>query len=107
MSALRPAPILLVVAASTLVHATPPLLIALCKALLPVAAVRRACNRMLAAIAESWSGLNNWMLHQAAPTRVEVACVVPLRPVGDDLVLANHQAWVDILILQKAVNRRI
>lgn len=107
MSVLRIAPILLVVVASTLVHATPLLLIALCKALLPVAAVRRACNRMLAAIAESWIGLNNWMLDHATPTRVEVACDVPLRPDGHYLVLANHQAWADILILQKVFNRRI
>ena len=72
MSLLRAALVFLVVIASTLVHALPLLLVAVCKAMLPAAAVRRACNRLLAAIAGSWIGVNNAMIDGFTATRVEV-----------------------------------
>lgn len=104
---LRAAPVLLVIVASTLVHALPLLLVALCKAVLPFAAVRRACNRLLAAIAEAWIGVNSTLVDLFTPTRVEVDCDAGLRRDGHYLVLANHQAWADIVVLQKVFNRRI
>ena len=107
MFLLRAALVFLVVIASTLVHALPLLLVAVCKAMLPAAAVRRACNRLLAAIAGSWIGVNNAMIDGFTATRVEVTGDHGLDRDGHYLVLANHQSWVDILVLQKVFNRRI
>jgi 1-acyl-sn-glycerol-3-phosphate acyltransferase len=107
MSLLRAVPVMLLIAVSTLLHATPLLLVALCKALLPVQAARRACNRVLASIAESWIGVNSAMVDTFTGTRFQVSGDTALQADGHYLVLANHQSWVDIIVLQKVFNRRI
>jgi 1-acyl-sn-glycerol-3-phosphate acyltransferase len=92
---------------STAVHVLPLFVITLVKALLPMRAPRAACNRGLQAIVESWSGFNDRMINTLTRTRVRVSGSVSLDPAGHYLVLANHQSWVDILIMQKVLNRRI
>ncbi|MBW8310679.1 MAG: acyltransferase [Rhizobium sp.] len=83
------------------------LLAALVKVLLPVPAVRRALDRLLPAIAESWIGVNSALIDRFTRTRFEVEGLESLRPDGRYLVLANHRSWVDIPVLQKVFNRRI
>jgi len=107
MKWLRIAPILLLIALSTLLHCLPLFAVALFKAVLPLAAVRRACNPLLTGLAESWIGVNNAMIDAFTRTRFEVGGAPALARDGHYLVLANHQSWVDILVLQKVFNRRI
>ena len=104
---LRAALVLPLVVLNTLVHAVPLLAVALAKAVLPFGAVRRACNAALSRLAESWIGVNGWMFDRITPTRVVADLPGGLRADGHYLVLANHQSWVDILVLQKVFNRRI
>ncbi|HEY0231939.1 MAG TPA: acyltransferase [Dokdonella sp.] len=97
------------ICASTLLHVTPLFALAIVKAAVPVPALRRACGRWLASIAESWIGANSWMIDRFTRTRfiVELEPGATLRQDGHYLVLANHQSWVDIPVLQKLFNRRI
>ena len=104
---LRIVALLPLVVVNTLVHALPLFAVALAKALLPFAAVRRACNAALTGLAESWIGANSAMMGWFLPTRFDVQAPTGLRADGHYLVLANHQSWVDILVLQKVFNRRI
>ena len=97
----------LLIAANTVLHVLPLLLVALVKALLPFDRVRRASNPLLTGLAESWIGVNNWMMDRFTGTRVDVQEDAVLKVDGHYLVLANHQSWVDILVLQKVFNRRI
>lgn len=83
------------------------LVAALVKVLLPVPAVRRALDRLLPAIAESWIAVNSALIDRFTRTRIEVQGLDTLRPDGRYLVLANHRSWVDIPVLQKVFNRRI
>ncbi|HBD18932.1 MAG TPA: acyltransferase [Arenimonas sp.] len=83
------------------------LLAALLKVLLPVPALRRALDRLLPAIAESWIAVNSALVDRFTRTRFEVEGLESLRPDGRYLVLANHRSWVDIPVLQKVFNRRI
>lgn len=103
----RLAAILLLITANTVVHVVPLLLVALAKAALPSARLRRASDPLLTGIAASWIGINGAMMDAFTPTRVQVAGDAELRMDGHYLVLANHQSWVDILVLQKVFNRRI
>lgn len=96
-----------VIALSTGVHAALLFAVTLAKALVPWERFRRACNRPLTAIAESWIGVNTWLLDSFTSTRFEVLIDARLRPDGRYLVLANHQGWSDIPVLQKVFNRRI
>lgn len=97
----------LLLIASTVLHVTPLFIVALFKALLPVQAVRRVCNRMLVAIAESWIAVNSALIRVLTRTRFTVQIDANLRNDGHYLVLANHQSWVDIPVLQAIFNRRI
>ena len=91
---------------STLLHVVPLFMVALVKALLPFSAARRPCNKVLGAIAESWVGFNNRMIGLVTRTRFIATIDAELLRDGHYLVLANHQSWVDILVLQKVFNRR-
>ena len=103
----RLALLFLLIASSTVLHVIPLLVLALLKVLLPLPRLRMACNPLLTGIAESWIGVNNWMWDTFTGTRLEVQGDAALRADGHYLVLANHQSWVDILVLQKLFNRRI
>lgn len=107
MLPLRLVLISLLIAANTVLHVFPLLLVALVKALLPSDRLRRASNPLLTGLAESWIGVNNWMIDRFTGTRVDVQEDAVLQLDGHYLVLANHQSWVDILVLQKVFNRRI
>lgn len=97
----------LLIAANTVVHVAPLLLVALLKVVLPFRRVRALCNPLLTGLAESWIGFNSWMWDAFTDTRLHVQGAAELRADGHYLVLANHQSWVDILVLQKVFNRRI
>ncbi len=107
MPPLRVVLILSVVVANTVVHVLPLLAMALLKALVPVQRWRLACNAGLTGVAASWIAVNTWLVDRFSGTRFEVAEPQGLRMDGHYLVLANHQSWVDILVLQKIFNRRI
>jgi len=98
---------ILLVSANTLVHVPVLLVVALFKALLPLRGIRRVLDKTLMAIAESWIGFNSWLIRTFTHTRVSVEGDVHLLHDGHYLVLANHQSWVDIPMLQLAFNRRI
>lgn len=99
--------VLLLIAASTLVHVAPLLVAALVKALLPSARLRRAVDPLLTGIAASWIGFNNALVDRFSGTRLQVDIEPVLRADGHYLLLANHQSWVDIVVLQRVFNRRI
>jgi len=97
----------LLLAANTVLHVPPLLVVALLKALLPMAMVRRACNAVLMAIAASWIAFNTTMIGVMTHMRYRVVGDANLSIDGHYLVLANHQSWVDIPVLQALFNRRI
>ncbi len=92
---------------NTLVHASLILLLALAKLLLPLAGARRRLSRALTWLAESWIAVNSAALRGFTRTRIEVEGAEGLRYAGWYLVVANHQSWVDIPVLQAAFNRRL
>jgi 1-acyl-sn-glycerol-3-phosphate acyltransferase len=92
---------------STIVHVAVLLVASLLKALLPLPRPRRVLDKALMAIAESWIGFNTWMIRSMTRTIFVVDAPPTLRADGHYLVLANHQSWVDIPVLQAALNRRI
>ncbi len=104
---LRVVSILLLIAANTLFHGIPMLTVAAFKALAPSARLRRACDPWLVGISERWVAVNCAMVDCFTRTRFEVDLHATLRADGHYLVLANHQTWVDIMVLHKVFNRRI
>lgn len=99
--------LLLVIVPSTIVHIVPLLAVTLLKALLPSARLRRACNPLLTGLAESWIGINNLLFDHCVHTRLDLHEQASLQRDGHYLVFANHQSWVDILVLQRVFHGRI
>ncbi len=94
--------------ANTLFWCTPVFSVAVLKRLWPSAPWGRACERILNGLAGGWIAVNNVILGRLNPVmRWDVEGIDGLDPEGWHLVVANHQSWVDILVLQRVFHRRI
>jgi 1-acyl-sn-glycerol-3-phosphate acyltransferase len=96
-----------VLAVNTVFWFVPLMILALLKLLLPIAAVRRVLTRWLMWIAENWIAVNAFALRGVGSREWRAEGAEALDRHGWYLVLANHQTWVDIVVLQVAFNRRI
>lgn len=83
------------------------LLFALLKLLLPVPAVRRMFGSVLSWIAEAWISCNSAWMALTQRCEWDVSGLDELDYRSWYLVCCNHQSWVDILVLQHLLNRRI
>jgi 1-acyl-sn-glycerol-3-phosphate acyltransferase len=92
---------------NTLFWVIPLFLFALLKALIPVGAWRRVCSRVINGSATRWIGMNNLNQQLTSRTRWDVRGLAQLDPQGWYMVVANHQSWVDILVLQRIFHGRI
>jgi 1-acyl-sn-glycerol-3-phosphate acyltransferase len=81
--------------------------LALIKLLIPWLPVRRLTDRWLNALASGWIAINNTWMALVGRTHWDVRGVDDLNPRGWYLVTSNHQSWVDILVLQKVMTRRV
>ena len=97
----------LLVALNTGVHVPVLLLFALFKLMLRFRAAQVGLTRVLIAIATRWVSVNSALMRGLTPTRYVFEGLDTLKPEGWYLVIANHQSWVDIPVLQMALNRRI
>jgi 1-acyl-sn-glycerol-3-phosphate acyltransferase len=77
------------------------------KAAVPLESWRRRCGRMLNAIAENWIWVNNQNQKLLGNTHWDVQGVETLDRSEWYLILANHQSWVDIVVLQRIFHRKI
>ena len=83
------------------------LLVATVKLLLPFRRVRLVIDPLLLRIAEAWIAGNSGWMRLTQATQWEVSGLQTLSPRQWYLVICNHQSWVDILVLQHVLNRRI
>ncbi|UTW00863.1 acyltransferase [Marinomonas rhizomae] len=92
---------------NTLICFAPVMLLALVKCILPFASARAVLNVVLDNIATFWIGVNN--INQRVLGGSDISVLGKHDFVLNDwyMVTANHQSWVDILILQRLFNRRI
>ena len=77
------------------------------RAAVPLESWGRRCSRMLNAIAENWIWVNNQNHSLLGNTSWDVQGTETLNRAQWYLVLANHQSWVDIVVLQKIFYRKI
>ncbi|NVK74267.1 acyltransferase [Marinomonas sp. CT5] len=92
---------------NTLFCFVPVMVLALIKCFLPIASVRAIVNLVLDNIATFWIGVNNFNQRYLGRTSISVSGMNDFVSKDWYMVIANHQSWVDILILQRLFNRRI
>ncbi|MFO7708170.1 MAG: acyltransferase [Desulfobacterales bacterium] len=93
-------------AVNTVFWCTALFFMAVVKALVPASGWRKGCSRVLNAIAENWVWGNNLSQKMISPTRWDVKGTESLEPSQWYLVLANHQSWADIVVLQRIFHRK-
>ena len=64
-------------------------------------------TRLAMVCAETWISINNLILDCFQSLNIEVVGEPPLKSDAWYLVIANHQSWTDIVILQRVFNRKI
>lgn len=82
-------------------------LTALLKMLVPVRGWRKLCDKVLNGIADKWIAVNNLNQRIFCNIRWHVFGLDSLKTGDWYLVVANHQSWVDILVLQKIFHKKI
>lgn len=75
--------------------------------LLPVKPWQTLMSAIAKACASFWVGGNNLNQSLLIPTKFQTNALPELRYKDWYLVIANHQSWVDILVLQRVLHRRI
>jgi len=73
----------------------------------PVSRFRHLCTRILMEIASLWMIVNAVTTKLFTRTELDVRGLETLELRQWYMVLANHQSWVDILVLQQVFNRKI
>ena len=98
---------LIIYVINTVFWCIPLFVLAAAKAAVPLESWMRRCSRMLNGIAENWIWVNNQNQKLSGNTNWEIQGLESLKRSEWYLVLANHQSWVDILVLQRIFHRKI
>jgi 1-acyl-sn-glycerol-3-phosphate acyltransferase len=85
----------------------PIVILAVVKLILPIPPVRRSITRVLMWFGENWVSLNRYILAGGGAMRWQATGTESLSGDGWYLIIANHQTWVDIPVLQIALNGRV
>ena len=97
----------LILVVSTLCWCIPLLSMSIIKLLLPFNAAQLLLSKVMSVIAESWITCNKGWMNLVGKTRWNVEGLQGLHYDHSYLVTSNHQSWVDILVLQYQLNRRL
>lgn len=97
----------ILIVANTLICFVPVMVLAVVKCILPFASARAALNVVLDNIATLWIGVNNINQRYLGRSAILVSGTHDFALDDWYMVTANHQSWVDILVLQRLFNRRI
>jgi 1-acyl-sn-glycerol-3-phosphate acyltransferase len=65
------------------------------------------CTRCVDGIATFWCGINNYYVNNVQNIKWEITGLNNLNPKDWYLVVANHQSWLDIVILHRLFNKKI
>ncbi len=91
---------------STLLCFIPILVLGLIK-LLPNQHLKINCSKMVDIIAQKWVGLNTFYIKKAKLVEWKITGLEHFKTENWHLVVANHQSWLDIVVLQSLFNRKI
>lgn len=75
--------------------------------LIPNKSWQAFCTRCVDGIATFWCGINNYYVNNMQNIKWEISGLNNLNPKDWYLVVANHQSWLDIVILHRLFNKRI
>ena len=105
--ALQGAAALLVVTCNTIVLTMAIVVLALFKRIAPKGAIRNTISHWRSSLGELWISVNKLVLWFYRGMKWDIHLPATLDRQGRYLIFCNHQSWVDILVLQYCLNRRV
>ncbi|WP_440054789.1 acyltransferase [Pseudoalteromonas sp. T1lg65] len=106
MSVIRQVVSLVLYAINTLFWFVPIFICGILK-LIPIQPLQKLLSRIAKACAGYWVFCNTINQNMIAPYQLKVSGLNGLEQQGWYLVIANHQSWVDILVLQRVLHNKI
>jgi len=97
---------LIVLTVSTTLVFIPFFVVSLLK-IAPSASWRLFCTRILHRITTGWIDFNNFYIDRTKPANLKISGIETIQPANWHLVIANHQSWLDIVVLQYVLNRPV
>ncbi|WP_413490289.1 acyltransferase [Shewanella baltica] len=91
---------------NTVFWTIPILLVSFIK-LIPISSLRTVTSHVLDFCASAWISVNGVIERCLHPVKIELSGDTDFSTKEWYMVIANHQSWVDILILQRVFNRKI
>jgi len=92
---------------NTLFWVMPIFFFAFLKVILPIQPIRKFLDKLLNGCATNWISFNGLIIKSTKPIEWDINLPDSLSVNDWYLVMANHQSWVDILVLQNVLNRKI
>jgi 1-acyl-sn-glycerol-3-phosphate acyltransferase len=92
---------------NTIFWLMPILVFSLLKALIPIRLAQKTFSYLLDLMASSWVVMNTLNQKLFTKIEIEITGLEELNRKDWYLVLANHQSWVDIMVLQRALHGQI
>ncbi len=75
--------------------------------LIPLHSIKVWCSKRLHSLASYWMSFNEWFIDHTRPIKWQIELPKTLSTKKWYLVISNHQTWIDIPTLQKALNKKI
>lgn len=97
---------LTILSASTIVHSAGIVAHYPLKALLSSRLSDRMVHPAIFKIAENWTAVNNLFINRLPDIKMTIDLPDDIKYDGNYFIVANHQTWVDIVVLQYAFHRR-
>ncbi len=97
----------LMLAGNTVFWFTPLMTAAFLKLAIPLNGWRKLSGRVINGMAKTWISINNFNIALTKGIKWDVRGLEGLSMKQWYLVIANHQTWSDIVVLQKVFNRKI
>lgn len=92
---------------TTVIVFFPLMILAVFKLLLPMESFQKQIHRSSDWCASQWMSFNNWQQKILLPTKIYTEGLENLSLEQWYLMIANHQSWVDILVILRLFNGRI
>jgi 1-acyl-sn-glycerol-3-phosphate acyltransferase len=92
---------------NTLFWLIPIIIFSFFKAIIPLTFAKKIFSYLLDQMASNWVGVNTFIQKLFNKTEIKVTGLDQLTMKEWYLVICNHQSWVDIVILQRVMHRKI
>ena len=92
---------------NTIFWLIPIIVFSFCKAIIPLGFSQKIFSYLLDQMASNWIGVNTLIQKLFNKTQINVTGLEQLTMKEWYLVICNHQSWVDIVILQRIMHRKI